>query len=560
MISSIENIIITIREKHYQGKAVLLLLLIVCLFKLPLTLTSDIQPWDEGMYAVRVLSIHINGDFFDQSLHSIAGLDSGSHPPLFIWLGYFATLIFGINDVVLKLIPFTFALLCVVFLIRIGKEIGSFETGFLSALIFIGTYLFSVYSKRFQLDIPVTFFIITSFYFFILYINKNVKYYLILSGIAFGLCLMTKALVGFYIPIILFLTFLFLRKRISIKLSDIMIITCTGVVIALPWHAFMIFKHGSEFTDYLFGFHLFSRAVESHEGIKTKGSLYFVNILMNNIPFGILLLMSLAKDVRNYIHLNWKKIFLWIWFLSGFITISIFQTKLETYLLPFLAPACILLVIYLFNADIKSLNEKAIILMLTLFNITWLISQSFRNEIKEFIYHQGYIEIIIIIISFAVVVLILYYIIKSLLLKINLRSTFIVIVIVFFFSSNIYFLVNVPLFENGFVLSEIKDEIDRSGRENIVYVSTDYKFNPQFTYYFKGIDLGWKDKHTYELVDLKNGVENTRKRMEKLNHGKYFIIVERDNLNPGTYHDSKLFVPDRFKLVKKHHGYELYKD
>ena len=67
MISSIENIIRTICDDRYLGKVVLLLLLIVCLFKIPIILTSDIQPWDEGMYAVRVLSIHINGDFFDRA-------------------------------------------------------------------------------------------------------------------------------------------------------------------------------------------------------------------------------------------------------------------------------------------------------------------------------------------------------------------------------------------------------------------------------------------------------------------------------------------------------------
>ncbi|MBL7129403.1 MAG: glycosyltransferase family 39 protein [Ignavibacteria bacterium] len=560
MISGSENIIRTISEERYQGKAFLLLLLIVCLFKIPVILTSDIQPWDEGMYAVRVLSIHINGDFFDQSMNSVAGLDSGSHPPLFIWLGYFATLIFGINDVVLKLLPFTFALLCVVFIIRIGKELGSFETGFLSALIFTGTYLFNVFSNRFQFDIPVTFFMIISFYFFILYINKNAKSFLALSGIAFGLCLMTKALVGFYIPIILFISFFFLRKKIKMRFSDLAILTAIGLLIALPWHFFMLDKYGGEFINFLFGFHLYSRAIESHIGIQPKGDLYYLSLLMNNIPFGIIVFMSLVKDFKKFIHLNWEKIFLWIWFITGFITISVFQTKIETYLLPFLAPACILLVIYLISENNKSLHEKTIILILTLFNIAWYATESFRNEIKEYLSHQGYLEITIIIISIAVAVLITYHIFKSLLSKINFRSTFVVVIIVFFLSANIYFLFNSLFFDKGFGLSEIKDEVERSNREKIVYISTDFKFNPQFTYYFEGIDLGWKNKMSYDLVDLKNGVENARVRLGDLKPGEGAVIVERDNLNPGTYYDSKLFVPDRFKLLKKYHGYELYED
>ncbi|MFC2093876.1 hypothetical protein ACFLSV_08245, partial [Bacteroidota bacterium] len=255
-----------------------------------------------------------------------------------------------------------------------------------------------------------------------------------------------------------------------------------------------------------------------------------------------------------------EKIFLWIWFLTGFITISIFKTKLETYLLPFLAPACILLAIYITSENNKSLHEKIIILMLTLFNLTWFATESLGNEIKEFMYHLSYIEIIIIIISIAVAVLITYHIFKSLLPKIKFRTTYAVIIIIFFLSSNIYFLFNSLLLDKGFGLSDIKDEVMRSRRDKIVYVSPDFKFNPQFTYYFEGIDLGWENKISYELVDLKNGVENARARLDDLIHGEYAVIIERDNLNPGTYYDSKLFVPERFKLVKIYHGYELYED
>ena len=56
------------------------LVVFLCIVKLPSLLTSDIQPWDEGMYATRVQSIHTNGDFIDQSSHSPGGFDS-SDPP-----------------------------------------------------------------------------------------------------------------------------------------------------------------------------------------------------------------------------------------------------------------------------------------------------------------------------------------------------------------------------------------------------------------------------------------------------------------------------------------------
>jgi len=572
MTPGIENIITVIRNENnfsrYHNIIIFLLVLIICLFKIPSILSSDIQPWDEGMYAVRVLSIHIYGDFFDQSVHSVAGFDSGSHPPLLIWLGYFATLLSGVNGIVLKLIPLIFTLLCVFYLIKTGKELNSFIIGFLASLIFSGSFLISIYSGRFQLDIPVTFFILASFYYFILFIKRNDKRYLIYCGTAFGLCLMTKAFAGLFIPIILFASYFFLRKKIRIHISDLIKLTVIGLIIALPWHLYMTIKHGNEFTNFLFGFHLLSRAFENHEGIKSKGIYYFPNILLNNIPFGILLFISFAKDAKNFIFLNWEKIFLWIWFLSGFIIISIFKTKLETYLLPFLAPACILLVIYLVKEQNKSSKEKVFILFLTLFNIIWFAVQSVRNEIKIYLFNLNQVlsfyEITIAIISFAVLVIILFYVFRALSRKIDFSLAFFVLIFISFVCLNIFYIIKVPGFENSYVLSEIKNDIDqnffKSGRKKILYVSTDFKYNPQFTFYFEGIDLGWKNKLNYELAELKNGTDKVNKLLEELPKEEYNVIIERDNINPGIYYDTRTFLPERYKLVRKNCGYELYED
>ena len=118
------------------------LVVFLCAVKLPSILTSDIQPWDEGMYATRVLSVHINGDFFEQSSHSVGGFYSASHPPLLIWIGYLVTLITGVNSVSLKLIIFVFSLLCVLLMMLIGKTLFSTSVGFYASLIFCNFHYF----------------------------------------------------------------------------------------------------------------------------------------------------------------------------------------------------------------------------------------------------------------------------------------------------------------------------------------------------------------------------------------------------------------------------------
>jgi 4-amino-4-deoxy-L-arabinose transferase-like glycosyltransferase len=546
-------------EKH-QNKLIFVLLLLVCLFKLPSLLSSDIQPWDEGLYAVRVISIHTFNDFFDQSSHSVTGFDSGAHPPLIIWLGYFSTSVFGINEIALKIIPFIFSLLCIVFIIKTGKALNSFETGFFASLIFAATCLFSIYSKRFQFDIPVAFFIVSSFYYFILFIHSGKNKNLVLSGVLFGLCLMSKAIVGLYIPIILSVSFFLIRKKTNIKFSDILITTSIGLAIALPWYIFMTVKHGHEFTDVLFGFHLVRRALVLQEGIRPKGIHFFPNTLLNNIPIGILLFVSLVKDFKNFRQVDREKLFLWIWFITGIISISVFKTKLETYIIPFLTPACLLLATYLFKEKGKTKREKSIVLLLTFLNILWLISQYFRKNIKDYVSQMNYYEITIFIFSSVLIISAFYFVFSLISDKTNIIRTYCFFIVFSFLSLNTLYIIKIPDFENSFILSDIKKEIVKYPEKKIIYISSEYVVNPQFTYYFGGIDYGWKSTPSFELLDLKNGVINTREKLERLPKEEYIIIVERDNINTGAYPDSKLFVPERFRLVKKYSGYELYNE
>lgn len=549
------NIALNNAQKRW---GVILLLLFLCAVKIPPMFTADIQPWDEGLYATRVNSIYVNGDFWEQASHSIGRFDSGSHPPLFIWIGYFTTSVFGMDEVIFKLIAFIFGLLCVLLIIRLGELLYNFETGFLSAMIFAGTYLFTVYAKRFQFDIAVAFFILLSFYFVLSYIQKGKKSYLYLTGISFGLCLMTKSLVGLFIPMIIFgfyiLTF---RKEKTLKLTDIILLTGIGALIALPWHIFMVMKYGQEFVNVLFGFHIMERATGNIGGnVRPSGVFYYFSILMNNIPFGIIIFYLLIKDVLSFRNLDWRKVFLWVWFLMGFVIISLFNSKLDTYIIPFLIPVGIL--ITLFFLDREKLSSKEIFILSALFitNVFWYLTPTVRNEIKSYVLTP--VGAAVSAVCFIIIIAGLYFLSKNLQDKINLRKVYAYIVAIFFIGANIFYLFNISMFEDGFKLAEIKQLSENSGRENLVYVSSEYESSPQFSYYFGGMDIGWKGEYDFKMLDLKNGVEEVKSELGELETGKYIIIVERDHINPGEYHDTQLFIPPGAKLIKKAHGYEMY--
>jgi len=102
-----------------------------------------------------------------------------------------------------------------------------------------------------------------------------------------------------------------------------------------------------------------------------------------------------------------------------------------------------------------------------------------------------------------------------------------------------------------------------------VYIAANYRANPQFSFYFRGLDIGWKnDEYKYklletkkdiDLLDPKRDIKEVRSYLESLEPGKQSIIVERDEINRTKYDEVKLFMPDKFKLVMKVPGYELYR-
>lgn len=514
------------------------------------------QPWDEGLYATRVLSIHINGDFWNQSEHAVGKFYSASHPPLLIWVGYIFTLIFGMNAVSLKLIPFIASLVCILLLMLIGKKLDNLRSGVFAALIFSSTIIFNVFSKRYQFDIPFVMLVLFSFYFFLNYISSGKKSKLIFLGIIFGLSLMIKILVGFFIPIVIFLYYLLDKKRINFTFKDFLLFISIGIIIALPWHIYMILVYGKEFIDYFFSYHILDRAlvgVEHNE--KHSGPLYYFNYFLSILPYGIILFSGLLSDFKNYRNLSSQKIFLYVWFFTGLIIISAFKTKLEAYTFFIIVPSSLIIPSAINYIGQYSKKIKYIFSFLLILNIIWFLSypdrEHYKNVIVENISSAGLLFITIIIVS----ILLFVYIIH----KINYSNFIYGFIVIYFFIINTFYFYKMTEWENNYHISECKTLIDISNKKKLIYVGTNYRYNAQFSFYFKGVDLGWKNnEYTYTLLDTKNGIVKIKEQLDSSINDYSTIIVEGDNINRNNLVNSALLIPDKFELKLKTNGYEIF--
>lgn len=533
--------------------------LLLLLFKIPLIINSEIQPWDEGFYATRVLSIHVNGDFWDQTTHSVGSFYSSAHPPLVIWIGYLVTSIFGISAISLKLTIFAFAILTVYVLMKLGSELLNQFSGVVAGLVFSSNIIFDVFSQRFQLDIPYTFFLLLSFFLFFRFCQNRKSVLLYLSALSFGLCLMTKILVGFFIPIVISIFFLLDRK--TLKLYQLILYIIIGLIVAAPWHIYMILKHGNDFIGYFIFYHIVQRAFEGLENnVKQSGILYYLNYIFSIIPYSIIFFIGIWEYIKNYKDLNREKKFLLVWSAIAWIIISSFKTKLESYIMLALPPVSLVIADYFRDKNKISILSRQVVWFLLLMNVFWFATYHFRSEstLRYQYLHQFFWYVLIATIGYVFISILLAWWAGK---KFPIQPLIIYFVFVFFIGLNFTYLVDRPEWENTYRISKIRSLVEQSNRNNVVYISSNFRFNSQFSFYFEGLDLNWNNKkYNFMFLDTKDGVETVYKSLENLPKSQYNIIVERDYIERTEYPASNLFIPTNFRLVFIDKGYELYQN
>lgn len=536
----------------------LFLVIFLVLIKSHSIITTDIQPWDEGMYATRVLSIQESGDIIDQSQHSVGKFYSGSHPPLLIWIGYAVTSVFGMNNTALKGLIFIFGLASLWFIMKIGNNVYSPRAGIIAAVIFCSNLIFNIFAKRFQFDIPYTFLILLSFWFFLKFLDTGESKYNYYSGIVFGLCLMIKILVGFFIPMAIFLWFILSKDKLKYSIKHLFTLTAIGIVIAAPWHAYMFVKYGWEFFNYFFFYHIYERALFGVEhNTKGSGYIYHISYLLTILPFGAVILFGAFRKLISFRKLQGKELFILIWFLIGFVIITLFKTKLEVYILLILTPGVFIAGNYLEVLDTLGIKEKVTLLIITAFNIFWAVLNYFRIELS-FPLNLNTLPIVAVLsaVWFVFSAFVIYSFVKR---NFSLSRMFYAFILGFLFFINILYAVKIPFWENSFKITNVKSEIEKSGYRKLLYVASNYRHNPQFSFYFNGLDLGWTNtKYDFTFVDSKDGFDSIKTVLKKAGNNVN-VIVEKDYINRSNYFDSKLVIDDSYKLILKSSGYELYR-
>jgi len=284
---------------------VLLLLLVASAILLFFRLGDiEMRPWDESLYALRAKEMYYSGHFLAPMQGGKVAWSSGK-PPLGYWLILLSFHLLGLNPLALRL-PFALAGVgCVFLLFMVGQQIGDRRLGLFSALALLLMPGFLDYSRRAILEPLLTFFFLAALLLFHqshrCTTSKSILYSFA-SGLAIGLAILTKQVVGLVIlPALLIYEIYHWRCRGGeghlARSGSLLLAT---VVTSVWWFLIMYGQYGSTFLQSYFGTNVFRRLTHTITARKTMARGFHTVLLQHTgtIPLlvgliGLLLLLLL---------------------------------------------------------------------------------------------------------------------------------------------------------------------------------------------------------------------------------------------------------------------------
>ncbi len=305
---------------------------------------EEIQPWDEGLYAIRAKSVLHYNDAWDQSGYSPGGLYSSTYPPLTIWCMSSFMALFGENGFSVRLFSAICSVLSLIFIYFIALRIMQKKFAITASVLMEGTLVWDKFSRQGMTDIPLAFFFILTFWAVIKFRESNESKRLIapliVFTIGFAFALMTKIVISF-LPL-LFVFLIFLEKGNNKRY--LLIASIIAIALASPWYIYMINHYGQPFYQALFVPHIYT-VVETNS--PKLGMLYYLNQMLISNPLIIFsfffLIIIFFKNTRKLLLQGSDNVFIisssMLWFFLSFVVLSLARTKMLHYTLYMLPPA-----------------------------------------------------------------------------------------------------------------------------------------------------------------------------------------------------------------------------
>jgi 4-amino-4-deoxy-L-arabinose transferase-like glycosyltransferase len=204
---------------------------------------GGLSGYDDALYAHEGKQMLITGDWWNVRFNGDLNFE---YPPLFMWLEALSMKAFGISDFAAKFPSALSALLTIVVVFHIARELS--EGLFLpvgSALALMLSQYYMKYAMHAMTDAPFTFFFTLSLFLYIK--GLRCPKCLIFCGLAIGLGILTRSILGL-IPIGIILGHQIIARQCK-RPRPVYALSGLLVALSLPfmWHLSQYKLHGSQF-------------------------------------------------------------------------------------------------------------------------------------------------------------------------------------------------------------------------------------------------------------------------------------------------------------------------
>jgi outer membrane protein assembly factor BamB len=339
---------------HTDALCVLVVLVFLITFFLSLT-NAPMWVADEKTYSQMAYHMVKSGDYLVPYGFGEPAIWAGK-PPLYMWTMSLAYQAFGVNNFASRLSSPVFGGLSLLVVYFLAKKLYNRYVGLLSVVV-LGTFaMFFSFATHAMTDGPLVFFMLASVYFLLLSEEtKNAQWYAALSGMLFGLALLTKQLEALLIPMIIIVYFALTKKSFRFLFTKRLgLFLGLALLVFMPWVLYMDLSFKS-FWDYYFIYADFTRTLATVEGHVGNYFFYFNYLVKNDnmlwlalLPFatGLCAVNAVVKGHKGDI-----LILAWIAIVLAVFTVA--QTKLYWYILPAIPAFAIAISAFLCQAGKK---------------------------------------------------------------------------------------------------------------------------------------------------------------------------------------------------------------
>lgn len=323
-----------------------LLIFVLCVAGLFFTLLGTRPLWvpDEGRYAEIIREMLVTQNFITPHLNGIKYFEK---PILFYWLGYVVVKFAGLSIWSLRSINAFLAIGGCLMTYAVGCKWYTRQTGLLAASILATSVLYFAMAHVINLDLTVTFFLTACLYASLLAFEATGGkqcHYLLLAAVASALAVLTKGLIGIFLPALIVGFWSLTTQRLK-QLSPRYIATAalTFFAIVLPWHI-IVSRENPEFFNFYFIQQHFLRYTTTSIG-HTQPMWFFVPyLIIGFFPWIMFLPQTLFNTLSRFKHFHehYKEFYLVCWIAIIFTFFSFSKSKLIPYILPIFPPLALL--------------------------------------------------------------------------------------------------------------------------------------------------------------------------------------------------------------------------